>query len=125
MTRPRACKQCGAPLGPDRILAQIDEEIARLERVRSMLATSSKAASDATGRNTKKAPTPSPTQKRRFLNPEARKRIADAQRKRWTTRRYVSILPDEPFPPLEPEKPKPTKARKTSASYWATEQLGR
>ena len=116
MTRPRTCDSCGVPLGPDRILAQIDEEIARLERARELLATSGKAAPSATERKTKKAPTPARTQKRRFLSPEGGKRIADAQRKRWTTHEHVSILPDEPFPPLEPEKPKPTKARKASAS---------
>ena len=65
----------------DTILAQIDEEIARLTQVRSLLAGSGSSASGLSGRKAKKAP--AKAKKSRVLSPEARKRIADAQRKRW------------------------------------------
>jgi hypothetical protein len=67
----------------DTILAQIDEEIARLTQVRSLLAGAS--ASSISGRKAKKAP--AKAKKSRVLSPEARKRIADAQRKRWAAQR--------------------------------------
>lgn len=68
----------------DTILAQIDDEIARLTQVRSLLAGSGSLASSLSGRRAKKAPTKA---KKRVLSPEARKRIADAQRKRWAAQR--------------------------------------
>jgi hypothetical protein len=70
----------------DSILALIDAEIAKLTQVRSLLASTGKVATQVTEHITKKA---APTakarkaKKRRKLSPEARKRIADAQRKRW------------------------------------------
>jgi hypothetical protein len=68
------------------ILAQIDSEIARLTQVRSLLAGS--GSSSATERKTRKAPTKA--RKSRVLSPEARKRIADAQRKRWAAQKAKS-----------------------------------
>jgi hypothetical protein len=65
------------------ILAQIDSEIARLTQVRSLLAGS--ASSSATERKTRK--TSAKGRKARVLSPEARKRIADAQRKRWAAQK--------------------------------------
>jgi len=59
----------------DRILAAIDEEITRLEKVRALLSTSIPAAKDNAA---------SPVRKRRKLGGAARKGIAEAQRKRWT-----------------------------------------
>jgi hypothetical protein len=69
------------------ILAQIDAEIARLTQVRSLLADSGKVAPKAAAieRKTKKAP--AKTRKKRVLSPEARKRIADAQRNRWAAQK--------------------------------------
>lgn len=66
------------------ILAEIDSEIARLTEVRKILATtgaggSASARSKAAGRPAKA--------KKRVLSPEARKRIADAQRRRWAAQR--------------------------------------
>ena len=72
----------------DTILAQIDEEIARLTQVRSLLAGSGSSASGLSGRKAKKAP--AKPKKSRVLSPEARKRIADAQRKRWAAQRARS-----------------------------------
>ena len=58
----------------DKILAAIDDEIARLKKVRALLSTSTAAANDGAG---------APARKRRKLSAAARKRIAEAQRKRW------------------------------------------
>lgn len=68
------------------ILAQIDSEIARLTQVRSLLAGS--GSSSANQRKNRKAPAKS--RKARVLSPEARKRIADAQRKRWAAQKAKS-----------------------------------
>jgi len=71
------------------ILAQIDAEIAKLTQVRSLLADTGKVAAKVTERLNKKAVKAAPaakagkTKKRRKLSAEARKRIAEAQRKRW------------------------------------------
>jgi hypothetical protein len=89
----------------DSILAQIDAEIAKLTQVRSLLANTGKIAATITERLTKKAPKAkkpakaakvakapkapkiAKTKKRRTLSPEARQRIADAQRKRWAAQK--------------------------------------
>jgi hypothetical protein len=70
----------------DSILAQIDSEIAKLTQVRSLLASTGKAAAKVTGKIPSKAAKAAPAKKakkRHVLSPEARKRIADAQHKRW------------------------------------------
>jgi hypothetical protein len=69
------------------LLSQINAEIARLTQVRSLLAATGKGIK-ATERITAKAVKPAKVakkkgKKRRTLSPEARKRIAEAQRKRW------------------------------------------
>ena len=86
----------------DSILAQIDAEIAKLTQVRSLLANTGKIAATITERLTKKAPKAkkpakvakaakpakaAKAKKRRVLSPEARQRIADAQRKRWAAQK--------------------------------------
>ncbi len=68
----------------DTILAQIDSEIARLTQVRSLLAN---AGNTVAGKAGKAKKTSSRSKKKRVLSPEARKRIADAQRKRWAAQR--------------------------------------
>ncbi len=68
------------------ILAQIDSEIARLTQVRYLLAGS---GSSVTERKTRK-PAAVKGRKSRVLSPEARKRIADAQRKRWAAQKAKS-----------------------------------
>jgi hypothetical protein len=72
------------------ILAQIDEEIAKLTQIRSLLATTGAAAKKATGPKAKKTAAKAKGKKRRTLSPEARKRIADAQRKRWAAQKAKS-----------------------------------
>jgi len=56
------------------IITAIDEEIAQLRQVRDLLA----------GGGTSRSIRPV---KRRVLSPEARKRIADAQRRRWAAQK--------------------------------------
>jgi hypothetical protein len=56
----------------DKILAEIDAEISRLKQARALLS----------GDGTKKTATPA-TPKKRKMSAAARKRIGDAQRKRW------------------------------------------
>jgi hypothetical protein len=73
----------------DSILALIDAEIARLTQVRSLLTGIGKVAVTVTERKAKKAPAKK-SKKRRVLSPEARKRIADAQRKRWAAQKAKS-----------------------------------
>jgi hypothetical protein len=89
-------------MATDSIIALIDDEIARLTQVRSLLATTGKATTKATERITKKAAKAvrgvkavrsvkaapaTKAKKRRVLSPEARQRIADAQRKRWAAQK--------------------------------------
>jgi len=69
----------------DSILAQIDAEISRLTQVRALLANTGKIAAASTSLKTMKAPPK--TRKKRVLSPEARKRIADAQRRRWAAQK--------------------------------------
>jgi hypothetical protein len=69
-----------------RILAEIDQEIARLEQARTLLAGDSspvvkkarKVKSSGSG-----AEAPLKRKKKRNLSPEGRKRIAEAVRRRW------------------------------------------
>lgn len=68
------------------ILAQIDSEIARLTQVRSLLAGSGSLSVNQ--RKNRKASAKG--RKSRVLSPEARKRIADAQRKRWAAQKAKS-----------------------------------
>lgn len=67
------------------ILSQIDAEIARLTEVRKLLAGSGAAAFTTSGRKAKSAS--AKARKSRVLSPEARKRIADAQRRRWAAQK--------------------------------------
>jgi len=66
------------------ILAEIDAEIARLTQVRSLLAGSRPVTSSGSKPKTAKGPA---KRKKRVLSADARKRIADAQRKRWAAQK--------------------------------------
>ena len=72
----------------DSILAQIEAEIARLTQVRSLLANSSNISTKLTAAKLKNAV--GRPRKKRVLSAEARKRIADAQRKRWAAQKAKS-----------------------------------
>ena len=78
----------------DSILVQIDAEIERLKQVRSLLASTGRFNTAVIERKTKKATAKSKgkvsAKKTRVLSPEARKRIADAQRKRWAAQKSKS-----------------------------------
>ena len=72
------------------IIAALDEEISRLQQVRSLLAGTNgnvthRATSFAYGANQAKAP-----RKKRRLSAEARERIAAAQRKRWAAQKKAA-----------------------------------
>jgi hypothetical protein len=72
------------------ILTQIDAEIARLKEVRSLLAGIGTVTTKITKTKTKKTPAKAKGKKKRVLSAEARKRIADAQRKRWAAQKAKS-----------------------------------
>jgi len=67
----------------DSIVAQIDAEIARLTQVRALLSGTGKPAAKAVTTSAPKAP----RRKKRVLSADARKRIAEAQRKRWAAQK--------------------------------------
>jgi len=69
------------------ILAEIDAEIARLTEARKLLAAAGSTKSTATTRTAKSA---TKGRKPRVLSAEARKRIADAQRRRWAAQKGKS-----------------------------------
>ena len=60
------------------LISAIDDETARLSKVRELLAGRENGAA---------AP---PRKERRHLSPEARKRIADAQRRRWAAQKKAA-----------------------------------
>jgi hypothetical protein len=60
------------------LVASIDSEIARLQQARELLTGTRTRNSKATA---------GPTKVRRILSAEGRKRIADAQRKRWVAQK--------------------------------------
>lgn len=73
----------------DTILAEIDAEIARLTQARKLLAGATGAATFTGGRKSSGA-TKSAAKKgkrTRVLSADARKRIADAQRRRWAAQK--------------------------------------
>jgi hypothetical protein len=70
----------------ENILAQIDSEIARLTQARKLLASLGTTPTPA-GPKAKKAAAKAKPRKKRVLSAEARKKIADAQRKRWAAQR--------------------------------------
>jgi hypothetical protein len=71
----------------ENILTQLDSEIARLQQARKLLATIGNITSTLAGRRTAKAAAKAKPAKRRRISAEGRKRIAEAQRKRWAAQR--------------------------------------
>lgn len=67
------------------ILAQIDAEIARLTQVRKLLAASGSTTSITKTPKGKAAP--AKARKKRVLSADARKRIAEAQKRRWAAQK--------------------------------------
>lgn len=68
------------------ILKEVDDEIARLQQARNLLAGESK---NRRGRPASKAAsaTSRPGKKRRTLSAEGRKKIAEAMKRRWSERK--------------------------------------
>jgi hypothetical protein len=78
----------------ENIIAQLDAEIARLYQVRNLLSATGKVEAKLTAVKGKPAHKAAATRGKaavkkvkRVLSPEARKAIADAQRKRWAAQR--------------------------------------
>ncbi len=67
----------------DSILAQIDDEIARLTQARALLSATKAVASPKIAKVEAKAAAKPARRKKRVLSAEARKRIADSQHTRW------------------------------------------
>ena len=77
----------GGNMGVSDILAQIDREIAQLQRARALL------VGKATPKPKKAAAAPAArkqTKKKRNLTPDGRKRIADAVKRRWAEQKKAS-----------------------------------
>ena len=72
------------------ILSQIDAEIERLTQVRALLSSAGKTAAKRAALKKDLPAGSAKPKKKRVLSPEARKRIADAQRKRWAAMRGSS-----------------------------------
>ncbi|HEY9126250.1 MAG TPA: hypothetical protein VIM62_03945 [Acidobacteriaceae bacterium] len=80
----------------ENILAQLDAEIARLKQVRDLLSSTGKvearisAVKGRPGRKPKSLSAKPKAGAKRVLSPEARKAIADAQRRRWAAQKAKS-----------------------------------
>jgi hypothetical protein len=68
------------------ILAEIDSEIARLEEVKRLLSNTSGFRSDGPA-SRRSVATNKTGRRKRTLSAEARKKIAEAQRKRWAAQK--------------------------------------
>lgn len=71
----------------NRIIAEIDAQISKLQQARALLAGTSVSAAPKPGRGRPKGSKNATTKRKRVLSADARKRIADAQRRRWAERR--------------------------------------
>lgn len=70
----------------ENILSQIDSEIARLQQARKLLANIGNSSNNS-GRKAGKTSVGSKPARKRKISAEGRKRIAEAQRKRWAAQR--------------------------------------
>lgn len=73
-------------MGVKEILLQIDREIAQLKRARALL----KGGASTNGFHHVNGTRKSARKKNRFLTPEGRKRIAEAQKRRWEKERKAA-----------------------------------
>lgn len=74
----------------DSILSQIDAEISRLQQVRKLLAGVGSISSTVVSKARKTKAAGTTAKRKRVLSPEARKRIADAQRRRWAAQKKAN-----------------------------------
>jgi hypothetical protein len=90
------CRFILAPMALKDIVAQIDEEVARLQQARSLLAASGIAVALPAvrrGRPKMHGGTPTllkPAKKKRNLFPEGRARIAEAVKRRWAKQKAAT-----------------------------------
>ena len=82
------------PIDVHRILSELDTEISRLQQIRTALTGSDSPVAGSNGAKkrgrppgSKNAGSAKPATGKRQLSPEARKRIADAQKKRWAEKK--------------------------------------
>jgi hypothetical protein len=75
----------GGTVGVSEILAQIDREIAQLQRARTLLAGGASSKN-----NTMVKPVVRKSSKKRNLTPEGRKRIAEAVKRRWAEQKKAA-----------------------------------
>jgi hypothetical protein len=68
------------------IIEELDVEIARLQEVKRLLSSTSRLAVNGIS-GTRSSATKTVRRKKRTLSVEARKKIADAQRKRWAAQK--------------------------------------
>jgi hypothetical protein len=98
------------------IVAALDEEIARLQNARSLVAGS--ASPKRRGRPPRSKPAVAAAPKRRTLSPEARKKIADAQRRRWAKQKKATVT-------RVPAKKAPVKRLRVKAAKTKTALSGK
>ncbi len=72
------------------IVAALDAEIARLEHVRAIIASTSGSSIAKAGKQRGRPAESKSVAPKRVLSPEARKKIGDAQRKRWAAQKKQS-----------------------------------
>jgi len=72
-------------VGVSEIIAQIDREIAQLQKARALLSGNQASGTKKVAPATKK-----PGKKKRNLTPEGRKRIAEAVKRRWAEQKKSS-----------------------------------
>ena len=75
----------------NRIIAEIDAQISKLQQARELLAGTSSSKGPGRPKGSKNAKgTAKVSSTKRRLTPEGRKRIADAMRRRWAERRKLT-----------------------------------
>lgn len=107
----------------DSIIRAIDAELSRLQQVRSLLAqnSGSPAVISKRGRKPKTAVPAKKAAVKRVLSPEARKRIADAQKKRWAAAKTAATNSAAIKDPAKKSgKNSSKKATKPAAKFSAT-----
>jgi hypothetical protein len=91
------------------IISAIDAEIAKLQQVRSLLANGGNPDVVTARKIVKKVSVKQP--KKRVMSPEARKRIGDAQRKRWAAAKEANAATPPKATKKAAKKGSPVKAK--------------
>ena len=77
----------------NRIIAEIDAQISKLQQARELLAGTAKVGKKGPGRpkgSKNSKPAAKKARTKRKLSPEGRKRIAEAMKRRWAERRKLA-----------------------------------